>query len=39
MYILLLEAVSLGEKSISVMLWLIDFIDNDPPPPANCSFS
>lgn len=39
MYILLLEAVSLGEKSISVRLELIHFIDNLPPAPAKSSFS
>lgn len=33
MYILQLEAVSLGEKSISVMLELIHFIDKLPLPP------
>jgi len=39
MYILLLEAVSLGEKSIAVMLQLIHFIDNLSPLPAKCGFS
>lgn len=39
MYILQLEAVSLGEKSISVMLKLIHFIDYLPAAPAESSFS